>query len=90
MTDLVGINKKCAELIDLPQLPGYSSSLAGVINISRALMISCRNTKHEIEALEIIQLNLGERRNNEDSNRMGLIDMVTARLKLLRSRYQDD
>lgn len=91
MVELEGIDKKSAELIELPHLVDYFGSTGLLLNLSQALMISCRGTRHEIPALEIISDNMPS--SSDDENNKPIRDFRSAlekRLKNLRSRYQDN
>lgn len=91
MIELEGIDKKSAELINLGHIVDYGGSCGLLLNLSQALMISCRGTKHEVTALEIISDNMPSSR--DEQNNKAVRDLRAAldtRLKNLRSRYQDD
>lgn len=88
MIELEGINKKSAELIALPRLQYHTGDNAGFIQVSMALMISCRGTKHEIEALTVIEEALGCL-GGQQPNAKALLDIVIARAASLKERYED-
>jgi hypothetical protein len=83
------VNKKAVKLIDLEQMVDHYGSTGLLVNLSKALMISCRDTGHEMEALEVIADNMPPHRHDDKNSAVReLRASLETRLTLLRERYQ--